>query len=285
MTDNAEVQPVEESFYQDEPTESLEQEPTNEDSVIEASAEQEVEQQEKSEQSEATDDDENALYLELDGKEHDLDEVREWRDKGLMQKDYTKKTTALANDKKTFEAERTTEREKITQERAKVSDMSALLEVLVKEDEVINWAELKADDPERYIELKEKADQRRDALSKVKADKAISFDDPAMIQQEQGKLLASDPSWMDEGKPTEAFATDMKLIESYALKSGFTPDEFSQMTRAHYLTTILKAAKYEALQEKGEEIKAKREKVPTILKPKGNSKTEQPRDAVDIMYG
>lgn len=238
----------------------------------------------ETEESEA-DDDEVAQYIELDGKEYDLNEVKKWRDGHLMQADYTRKTQALSEDKKAFETERTAEREELLKAKTEISEMRDLLSVLVQEDEAIDWVELKENDPEQYIELKEKADKRKAALDKVKAEQSAPTDDPAVIQQEQVKLYQSNPDWLDkDGKVTEAAAKDFKLINDYAVKAGYTTEEFSKMTKAHNLITLLKAAKYDELQQKGEKIKQQREKVPVIVKPKAKT-TEQPKNAAEILYG
>lgn len=233
----------------------------------------------------AKDEEEESQYIELDGEEIDLEDVKKWRDGHLMQSDYTKKTTALKDERTKFEAERDSQRENLQQEIAKVSEMRDILEVLAQEDEAINWAELKEDDPDRYIELKEQADKRKAALEKVKAERSQPVDDPAMIQAEQVKLYKANPEWFDkEGNPTDAYQSDVKLMNDYSLKAGFQPEEFAQMTRAHYLQTILKAAKYDALQDKARVTKAKREQVPVTTKPKAKVHTPS-KSAADVFYG
>jgi len=234
--------------------------------------------------SDATDDEENVLYLELDDKEHSLDDVRTWRDGHMMQSDYTKKTTVLAEERTSFETERDTSRENLLKSQSEVSEMRDLLAVLVQEDEEIDWVKLKEDEPEEYIELKEKADKRREALEKVKTE-ATPVNDPATIATESGKLFAANPKWLDEdGNRTEVFDQDSKLMSAYAARVGFVNDEFKNMVQSHHLMTILKAAKYDQLQEKGRKIKAKREKVPLITKPKAKAAGAQPKSTGEIFF-
>jgi hypothetical protein len=231
------------------------------------------------------DDSEPALVLELDGKEYDLTEVRKWQKGHLMQSDYTRKTMALADERKAFEAERKTEREQLQQAKAEIAAMKDTLQVLTAEDEAINWAELKEYEPEKYIALKEKADKRKAELEKLKAIKPNDLSDPALIEAERKKLFDSNPGWLDdEGKPTETFHADSKLINDWTVAAGFDATEVAQM-RAHHLTTVLKAAKYDQLQERGREIKDKREKVPVVLKPKAKKQESEDVDPLQIMYG
>jgi len=292
MTDNPLLETAEQ-FYNAGESEQKPTETTDVTTVQETEQDVELAKPEEAEdkteveavESEATDEEKESQFIELDGKEIDLDDVRDWRDNGLMQKDYTKKTTLLSNERKSFEVERSTERETIAQEKSKIIEMQDMLTVLVQEDAAIDWVELKEDEPERYIELKEKADQRKAALEKVKAERNTPVDDPALIQTEARKLFEANPTWVEDGNVTEAYQTETALMNEYAMKAGFQPDEFANLNRAHYLQTILKAAKYDELQEKGRKIKEKREKVPVVLKPKGEVKSEQPKDAVSIMYG
>jgi len=235
--------------------------------------------------SDVTDGEEDVQYLELDGKEHTLEEIRGFRDGHLMQSDYTKKTTALSDERKTFETERDQDRENLLKSQSEVSEMRDLLAVLVTEDEETDWVELKEDDPERYIELKEKADKRKEALEKVKTE-AAPVNDPAMIATECGKLFAANPKWLDEaGNKTDTFYEDSKLMSAYAARAGFNNDEFKDMVQSHHLMTVLKAAKYDQLQEKGREIKGKREKVPVVTKPKAAKPGSERKPMAEKFYG
>lgn len=218
-------------------------------------------------------------YIELDGEEINLEDVKKWRDGHLMQSDYTKKTTAVAEERKELKSER----EQLLKKETEVNEMKDQLKVLIGEDEAIDWVALKEDDPDEYIRLKERAEARKEALEKVKTE-SVPVNDPAMIATEQKKLFAALPEWIEDGKFTEAYKKDQQLITDYALKAGFNQEEFSQIVKSHHMVTILKAAKYDALQEKSKEISKKREKVPVIQRPKGKVDTEV-KDAVSIMYG
>lgn len=295
--DNPKVEP-EDQFYtksetpellktadEDDVTKAEEQSPNQEDEKIDKPDELEAKVDDDSEELNADDEEEETQYIELDGTETSLDEVRKWRDEGLMQSDYTKKTTEHSQFAKKEREELAFDRENLTKANDEVSDMRDQLTVLVAEDETIDWAELKDSDPEEYINLKEKADKRKAALEKVKADRNTPADDPALIESERGLLFAANPEWLDkENKTTETFKKDTALMNTYVSKAGFSSEEFSSMTSSRQLTTILKAAKYDELQEKGRKIKEKRDKVPVVTKPKANIKT-QPTSMADTFYG
>jgi len=284
MSDNPAVEP--ETTNADD----AELRPTDETAVTQEALQpgQDVENAEKPEQSEESESNsevETTQYLELDGKEYSLDEVRLMRDERLMQKDYTKKTTAHSVEVKKDRAEIAVDRERLTDDRAKVDDMSVKLEALVLEDDAIDWSELKEDDPEEYIRLKEKADKRKAMIEQIKADRDTPTDDPVVVAEEQRKLVTANPEWLDkDGKTTTAYNEDVKLINDHLNKKGYSALEIKNMTRAHYMVDILQSAKYEALQEKGREINAKREKVPLVTKPKANKTNSQPKTAAEVWF-
>lgn len=281
MSDNPILEPVDKLYPEPtKPTDvTADQKPSEENKPTE-------EKEQPVKVSEATvEDKESIQYLELDGKEYELDEIRVWKNGHMMQKDYTKKTTEHARQKEKDDAELKSGREALVQSQTQVIGMRDQLTVLVAEDEEIDWKELKDNDPDTYIKLKEKADSRKEALDKIKAQRATPYNDPAFIQSEQGKLFAANPEWLDDDKKaTETHQKDITLIAQYATKAGFSPEEFERMTYAHHMITLLKAAKYDELQEKGRKIKATRDKVPVITKPKAAKQVSQPKDAVSIMY-
>jgi len=233
----------------------------------------------------AIDEDKESQFVEIDGEEIDLNDIKQWRDNGLMQSDYTKKTTEHSQFAKKERDEIALDRENLTKANEDVSELRDKLTVLVAEDELIDMAELKEEEPEEYIKLKEKMDLRKEALAKVKAERETPVDDPDLIASEQGLLFAANPEWLDkDNETTETFKKDTALMNAYASTAGFSSEEFSKMTSSRQLMTILKAAKYDELQEKGREIREKRTKVPVVTKPKANVNA-QSTSMADTFYG
>ena len=276
------IKPTDEADVTNEEVQAPQQDVENLDNPDEPKGEAEESESNESE----TEGDDITQYVEIDGKEISVEEFREGRDRGLRQADYTKKTTDHARYVEKERGEIALDRETLLKSQSEVSEMSDLLTVLVQEDEVIDWVELKEDDPDRYIELKELADKRKDALNKVKAERETPADDPAVIAQEREKFFNANPDWIDDkGQPTEAYTKDTSLVAEYAAKAGFSQEEFGKMSYSHHMITMLKAAKYDELQEKCREIKSKREKVPVVTKPKAKVKESGQKSAAEIFYG
>jgi len=223
------------------------------------------------------------IYLDLDGKEVDLDEVRKWRDGHLMQSDYTRKTTELADERKAVQAER----EELTGQKANLSNMTMELQAMVAEDEAVNWDELREDDPEEYIAQKEKADKRKAMVEKLKSE-AVSqpvISDDELVS-EQGLMLENNPDWVVDGKATKAYEADQKLMNEYFQANGFTNDDVAGMFRARYIQTCLKAAKFDQLQGKASKIKSKVKKATLVTKPgKQARQLKAVKSREEIYYG
>jgi hypothetical protein len=239
---------------------------------------------ESEEEPESTEnEDEELTYLELDGKEVDLNEVRQWRDGHLMQSDYTRKTTEVAEDRKALKAER----EEVSKQKAGLIDLQAELQALVEEDEAVDWKELREIDPEEYIAKKEKADKRKAAVKKLKSEASkpdISQDD---LAKEQQSLFDTNPGWLDDkGEQTKEMKDDKKRIEGYWEKHGFTAEDVSGMRSARYINACLKAAKYDELQEKSKAFAKKAKKATLVTKPKSQVKKvkTKPKALEEVFY-
>jgi len=231
----------------------------------------------------AEDGEQELVYLDLDGKEVDLDEVRKWRDGHLMQSDYTRKTTELADERKVLQ----TEREELTGLKTNLSNMTVELQAMVAEDEAVNWEELREDDPEEYIAQREKADKRKAMVEKLKSETVSqpAYTDDELVS-EQGLMLENNPDWVVDGKATKAYEADQKLMNEYFQTNGFTNEDVAGMFRARYIQTCLKAAKFDQLQGKASKIKSKVKKATLVTKPKQQARQlKAVKSREDIFYG
>lgn len=294
MSDEQTHEDVVNLFYETEVTEPLEK-PTEAEAdetpveevkeVAEVTDETEEAEEEAGEEPEESTDNEDTFVYEINGKEYTPEDIEALESGNLMQADYTKKTQAHAEEVKLFNDEK----ELFNTEKAKVSDLSAQLEVLVAEDEEIDWADLKEYDPEKYIEQKEKADKRKAKLEEVKASQANQTTVQSLTRDElvaeSNDFYSYDPSWLDAEKQlTPKFQEDMKIAGDYLKESGYSQDEVNAISRSHHWKTIIDAAKYQAQLKKGSALKKKVTKAPKVTKPKATD-TNTAKSASDIMYG
>jgi len=219
------------------------------------------------------------LYYELDGKEHSLAEMREYRDGNIRLKTFTQKTTAVAREREAVAAQR----EELTSELSELASLKAEMQALIAEDSEVDWKELRDKDPDEYIELKERADKRKAAAKKVKTAPSVKPLSQDEVIKEQKLLFAANPGWLDDkGAPTEEMEADKILIGTYWRDNGFTDEETGGASRSRHVQVCLKAAKYDALMAKAKKSAKKAKAATLVTKPKGNTgklkQKQQPRE-------
>lgn len=215
------------------------------------------------EDTEATTEDEEDLYVEYKGREISLKDIEEWESGQLRQSDYTRKTQELADQRKEFEAER----EEFTAKQAKLTDQLATLEAIIAEDTLSaeDLAEMREYEPEKYIAHQEKLAKRKELLEEAKANSNTSSVD---VNKEQQLLVQNNPEWFENGQVTKAYEEDVKLMQDYGLKAGFTAQELQGFNTARMYDVLKKAAKFDQLSKKNSAIEKKVRKAPVSTKPK-----------------
>lgn len=263
-TESAESVDVEES------AEPVEQEAE----TVSEESDSEEEEQETEEEPEATDadEDDDPVFVMKDGKEVTLKELN---DGYLRQSDYTKKTQAIAEEKKAIEAEKALIGPKLQV----LKDIESELGELVMGDlSRIDWAAIRDSDPSQYLALKEAKEQREQAVANLKAKR-----DQLIAEQAQSEAakLHEVLGWSDP----KSRADDIALIQGY-VKASEIPDEvFSSVTNHKLMTAILKAAKYEQLQSKKPEIMRKVKQAPKPVGRPAKAAAQPPQSLADRMYG
>lgn len=254
-----------------------EQAPTEEPEVVDVSsdtpAEEETEEaevtnelQEETEEVETAEVEESEeWYLDLDGEEVSSTQVKEWKNGHLMQADYTRKTTELSEQRSALESKQA----ELDEKNQKINESLALLNSMVEDETLTSeeLAELREDDPDEYIKYTEKQNKRKEVLNSVKAEKPISFNHA----EEQNKLFTANPSWMDNGKPTEKFRQDSQLLNDYASAKSITPEKFATFD-ASMVQMMLNSARYEQLDKKNNATAKQVRKAPITTKPKQAAK-------------
>ncbi|MGB0943131.1 MAG: hypothetical protein ACPGUE_12045 [Marinomonas sp.] len=229
MADNEEqtFDDVLNAFYPDEsteppkePTEDLPADEEPEEEAVEEAVEEESEEEASEEDKEDEDGSDNLVY-EINGKDYTAKDIEALESGKLMQADYTKKTQALAEDRKKFDSDVSLLSDAIT----KTNDLAAQLEVLVSEDDSIDWAELKEDDPEQYIEMKERADNRKSKLEEVKANNQTSNTSKVDVDAERSAMIEANPQWVEDGKATEVYVKDMTAINELYKARGWDQEQ------------------------------------------------------------
>lgn len=197
------------------------------------------------------------------------------------QKDYTRKTQSLAEERKKAAADH----EAVKAERAAYAERLTQLQEAIKAatPPEPDWAKARAElTTEDFIALKADWDLHKERVAKINADaeKArakVEEDQLAAlsehIEQEKAKLLKAIPSWE---KPEVAKA-EKKEMTDYALEEyGFTPENMAQVTDHRILLILRKAMLYDKrVKADAARLKAGREKLAaaaTVTPPPGTPK-------------
>lgn len=236
---------------------------SDEDDAAERSEDQDEPGTDDSEESDAT------VAIEIDGKEVEIP-LTELRDGYLRTQDYTKKTMALAEQRKAVEAEAVETRATRSAYAERLSVMEAALADLAPAEP--DWDKLRTEDPAEFAAQWAEHERFRQDMAAVRAERAreaaaAQAEDAkalrAHLAAESEKLLAAFPEWSDPAKATEG----QRALGEYARGMGFTDADLAGVQDHRVIVLLDKAAKYDALTKKGRaQVEEKRSKAP-VLRP------------------
>jgi len=224
------------------------------------------------------------LVYDINGKEYTAKDIENLEAGQLMQADYTKKTQVLAEDRKKLDGDVTLLSEAIT----KTNDLAEQLEVLVGEDKEVNWSELKEDDPDEYIRLKERADNRKSKLGEVKANNQTSESSNVDVTAERVKLVEANPHWVDDkGKPTQAYSDEMKAIDDYYKEGDWTAEQMKRVAESAKLVQLVidDVKRKASTEDKAKKTATARKKIKATPKTGKSMATQSNLSQEEIFYG
>jgi len=227
----------------------------------------EIEESEK-QPIEAKDEETDLFYYDIDGEEVSSDQIKEWKNGHLMQDDYTRKSQVNADRGRELD-ERD---EALTKSQSKLSEQLATLEAMISEDSLSDEqiAEMREYEPERYIEHIEKQSKRKEFLKGAKVSATPKSNVNA--QEEQAKLIKANPQWLNEGKATEAYQSDMTALSDYYTENGFTQEQVDQVNSSSLLAqAVIDAARFKATNVKKAVVEKRVRKAPVSTKPKAQA--------------
>ena len=280
--DEAEAQEPEEA--QDDAEETEAEEYSEEDEDEQSDPDEEDDTEEVIEQ-ELPDD--LVIKVKDDGKELEvtLDELR----KGYSRySDYTRKTQALAEERKSFQSEA----EAIRMERAQYAELLPVLkaQLEVQSEAEPDWDNLYNEDPIEAARLERhwrKSHQERAAkLQAIEAEQKRVAEETAndqqralseFVQAERAKLPDVIPEWKDEG----VMQSEAKELREWAINNGFSERDLSALVQATHVSILRKAMMYDKGSKKVEKVKAQPRKVARIVRP-GSSGTQVNSRSTDV---
>lgn len=197
--------------------------------------------------------------LSVDGQEVTLHELKRGF---LREQDYTRKTQALAEQRKQLEAATTAELGVMRTERAQLAQALTQVQTFMQElmPKEPDWQVLLAQDPAQYAAQRELWRSYHEQLQAVEGKRrALAEQEHAVqqqafqkyVQEEQGKLLTALPDW---NKPEVAKAERQKILD-WGQKNGYSEQELLSIFDHRALLVARKAMLYDEMMAKQRQLR------------------------------
>lgn len=194
--------------------------------------------------------------------------------------DYTKKSQAVAEERKTVEAERHAIQEAKALRDQYAQRLEMMEQMLKPQDESENLAYLKETDPIGYSVKVAEMVERDKQLNAVRAERERIAQQQEherqqhlqrQIAEESQKLVAAVPEFADPQKGDSL----RKSIRDFGKSIGFSDQELASVYDSRAVLTLYKAMQYDKLVASKPEVTKKVSQAPKVIKPG----VSQPRDS------
>jgi len=198
--------------------------------------------------------------------------------------DYTKKSQAVAEERKAVEAERQRIEEARYLRDQYAERLQVIEQMLNQQPETENLDYLKETDPIGYAVKVAELSQREKQLAQVRAEQARIYEQQQREQQEQlGQVVQAESRKLAEVIPEYADPqkgeTLRRELREFGVKAGFSEQELANVYDSRAVLTLWKAMQYDKLQSAKPGITKKVNEAPKVIK----SGVSQPRDSSDEM--
>ncbi len=242
-----------------------------ENSADEADTEAAQEEQTEQDADEKSEDEQEPDVIDLDGEEVTLEQIRQWKSGNLREQDYTKKTMALADERKAVSA--------------KLGELNSIHEVLNAGEAEFKKAllgdlddvDLKALRNDDYVEYQRTLEERKEREAKFDELKANAAKARNAYVQEQGKQLNDLMGWSDKSKSE----SDIKAFKAMADDIGISEQDAASLSSAKVMKALIDYAhlknKANATPPKGKTKKVAFKKSSTSNATQTKNKTAEER--------
>ena len=197
--------------------------------------------------------------------------------------DYTRKTQALADQRRAWEAEQTQLKTTYQQQLGQAQQLLTLAhQQTLAEYQGVDWNKLYAEDPARYaaesLRFQQRVNQIQGYLQQSQAEQQRLQQEQQQelftkhVPAEREKLLSARPEWRDDTQ-FQAARTQMR---SAAQKLGFSDAELAQVYDHRQMLVLDLASRYLALQAQAPEAVKRVRTAPQVAQP-GARQTRDPQ--------
>jgi hypothetical protein len=259
-------------------TEANDSEAESDEYEAQAEDESEVEQEDEQEEQEQP-----KYRVKAAGEEREvtLDELIKSYQLGT---DYTKKSQAVAEERKAVEAERQRIEEARHLRDTYAERLQIIEQMLNQQPQEENLDFLKETDPIGYAVKVAELSQREKQLAQVQAERQRIAEQQRQEQQQQlGSVIQAEARKLAEFLPEyadpEKGEAIRRSLREFGMKAGFSEQELSSVYDSRHVLTLYKAMQYDKLQAAKPSITKKVSEAPKVMK----SGVSQPRDNGDEM--
>lgn len=185
----------------------------------------------------------------------------------MLKADYTRKTMAIADERKAVEAEKS----EVSQLKQQLSE--ALQSWAVPTEQEPDWEQLARTKPPQEVLAAQAQWQKRQRQAQAAREQFLQLRQQQLaetVSREQEQLFTKVPEWRDPSKYTEAANTIAKTGQDY----GFTLDELQGLVDHRMILVLKDAAAYRALQATKPAEKKVTQTQPTLKPGAKTTKTE-----------
>jgi hypothetical protein len=253
---------------QEEGTEKPESEDEEGEESEESESEEDDDESEDEEESETEEEADPVYAVTVDGQEVEvpLSELV----KGYSRTaDYTRKTQALAEERKTFQGEVQQTRVLRDQYAQGLQQLEAALQA--QQPQEPDWEALRASDPIEFAAEWADHQRRQVLMQRMAAERqALVEQQQRESESERKEAVAKARDWLmeriPEWKDPEKAKADRAAIKAFGLKQGFTAEEIGEIDDPRAILILRMAMRHARAQEKTAAIKPVKKTSP-VLKP------------------
>jgi hypothetical protein len=201
----------------------------------------------------------------------------------LRQADYTRKTQALAEERRSFEQERERINQSMVEAATRATNLAAQLEARLQNPQLrAELEQLRQTDPGEYAARITELQQQHGMVQAAKYEQERIYNEARAAEVPRQRHLLGTVLPEFEG---EKFDASYKVTGEYALGAGgLQPEEWSQLVDHRHVALVEKARRYDELTSKTPKLPKNIAKIPRSVRPGAASELRKPGQAADQDY-
>ena len=243
------------------------------DAVEESDIEEDGEELESEEAEEEAEDEDGSEPLEVFGQEITREDFETMQKQQLMHSDYTKKTQALADDRKQIEALNTDLTAYIAEFKSQIVNEAseAHLNELLEDGDTAEYLRLQNQNKANEAKLKSAEDKQAEIFKSAQA-------------EESNKLVEVMTEWADPKTGQATQKADIDTALAFAAEIGFTNEDLNKLADHKVIRALIDAGKYRELKKSKPGINKRKTPVAKKASKKPAQGAKKTLSAAELFY-